>query len=191
MQHLRLLSQRLRDHGLVINGEKCEFGAQDLDFLGHRVSAAGVAPLRKKVEAFLAHPRPGSPGFLGTVNLYPVSPRRGQAPETADRRPARRKAARERIEWTAETEEAFSATKQALAKAALLAHPTPGAEVALMLDASGYHVGAALQQCTSAAAAWQPLGFYSKKLDSAQGGTQLSTGSCWPAFLGSGISDTC
>ncbi len=46
--------------------------------------------------------------------------------------------------------------------------PHPGAEVALMVDASGYHVGAALQQRTSAAAAWQPLGFYSKKLDSAQ-----------------------
>jgi hypothetical protein len=36
---------------------------------------------------------------------------------------------------------AFSATKQTLAKAALLAHPTPGAEVALMVGASGYHVG--------------------------------------------------
>ncbi len=95
------------------------------------------------------------------------------------------KAAKERIEWTAEMEEAFSATKQALAKAALLAHPTPGAEVALMVDASGYHVGAALQQRTSAAAAWQPLGFYSS------GGTQLLTESCWPALPGSGISGTC
>ncbi len=49
-----------------------------------------------------------------------------------------------------------------------MAHPTPGAEVALMGDASGYHMGAALQQRTSAVAAWQPLDFYSKKLDSAQ-----------------------
>jgi hypothetical protein len=43
VQHLRLLFQRLRDNGLVINGEKCEFGARELDFLGHRVSAAGVS----------------------------------------------------------------------------------------------------------------------------------------------------
>jgi hypothetical protein len=72
--HLHLLFERLRDHSLVINGEKCESGAQELDFLGHRVSAPGVAPLRKKVEAILAHPRPGSlqelQGFLGTVNFY-------------------------------------------------------------------------------------------------------------------------
>ena len=131
VQHLRLLFQRLRDHGLVINGEKCEFGAQELDFLGHRVSAAGVAPLCKKVEAILAHPRPGSlqelQGFLGTVNFY----RRFLPAAAKLLRPltdALRggKAAKERIEWTAKMEEAFSATKQALAKAALLAHPTPG-----------------------------------------------------------------
>jgi hypothetical protein len=173
VRHLHLLFKRLRDHGLVINGEKFEFGAQELDFLGHRVSAAGVAPLQKKVEAILAHPRPGSlqelQGFLGTVNFY----RRFLPAAAKLLRPltdALRggKAAREQIEWSAEMEEAFSATKHALAKAALLAHPSPGAEVALMVDASGYHVGAALQQRTSAEAAWQPLGFYSKKLDSAQ-----------------------
>jgi hypothetical protein len=156
------------------------------------VSAACVALLRKKVEAILAHPRPGSlqelQGFLGTVNFYrrflPAAPKLLR-PLTDALRGG--KAAKERIEWTAEMEEAFSATKQALAKAALLAHPTPGTEVALMVDASGYHVGAALQQRTSAAAAvltprsWIPP----------SAGTQLLTRSCWPALPGSGISGTC
>jgi hypothetical protein len=58
LQHLQLLFQRLRDFGLVINGEKGEFGAKELDFLGHRVSADGVAPLKKKVDALLEHPLP-------------------------------------------------------------------------------------------------------------------------------------
>jgi hypothetical protein len=158
VRHLHLLFKRLRDQGLVINGEKCKFGAQELDFLGHRVSAAGVAPLRKKVEAILAHPRPGSlqelQGFLGTVNFYrrflPAAAKLLRLLTDALRGG---KEARERIEWSAEMEEAFSATKQALAKATLLAHPSPGAEVALMVDASGYHVGAALQKRTSAAGA--------------------------------------
>jgi hypothetical protein len=56
VRHLHLLFERLRDHGLVINGEKCEFGAKELDFLGHRVSAAGVAPLLKKVGRFWCTP---------------------------------------------------------------------------------------------------------------------------------------
>ncbi len=37
-----------------------------------------------------------------------------------------------------------------------------------MVDASGDHVGAALQQRVSPSAAWQPLAFYSKKLEPAQ-----------------------
>jgi hypothetical protein len=32
LQHLQLLFQRLREFGLVINGEKCEFGAKELHF---------------------------------------------------------------------------------------------------------------------------------------------------------------
>ena len=40
--------------------------------------------------------------------------------------------------------------------------------MALMVDASAAHIGAALQQRESATAAWQPLGFFSKKLDATQ-----------------------
>jgi cleavage and polyadenylation specificity factor subunit 1 len=143
------------------------FGLQELDFLGHRVSAPGIAPLQKKVDAILAHPRPASlqelQGFPGTVNFYhrflPTATKL-LWPLTEALRGG--KAAKEPIAWTAEMVAAFTATKEA----ALLAHPSPGAEIALMVDALGYHVGAALQQRPSAA--WQLLGFYSKKLDSAQ-----------------------
>jgi hypothetical protein len=48
LQHLQLLFQRLRDFGLIINSEKCEFRARELDFLGQRVSADGVAPLAEE-----------------------------------------------------------------------------------------------------------------------------------------------
>ncbi len=61
---------------------------------------------------------------------------------------------------------AFKAAKAALQKATKLAYPQQGAELALMVDASADHMGAALQQRT--AAGWQPLGFFSKKLDTTQ-----------------------
>jgi hypothetical protein len=51
IQHLQHLFQCLPDFGLVINSKKCKFGAKQLDFLGQRVSADGVAPLQKKVDA--------------------------------------------------------------------------------------------------------------------------------------------
>jgi hypothetical protein len=60
------------------------------------------------------------------------------------------------------------ATKSALSGATLLGHPDPRAVLALHVDASASHVGAALHQRTKGCPFWQPLGFFSRKLDLAQ-----------------------
>jgi hypothetical protein len=74
LEHLREVFYRLRDVGLVINAEKCVFAETAIKFLGHKVSAAGVEPLRSHVLAVLAHPEPTNiselQAFLGTVNFY-------------------------------------------------------------------------------------------------------------------------
>jgi hypothetical protein len=54
---------------------------------------------------------------------------------------------------------AFCQVKQLLCEATCLAHPDPAADISLAVDASNTHVGAVLQQKSSAA--WQPLAFYS------------------------------
>ncbi len=41
LEHLREVFSRLREAGLVINAEKCVFAATTVEFLGHKVSAAG------------------------------------------------------------------------------------------------------------------------------------------------------
>ena len=56
---------------------------------------------------------------------------------------------------------AFVAAKQALASATHLAHPSQGFQLSL-------HIGGALHQWQHTAAPWQPLGFFSRKLDSTQ-----------------------
>ena len=72
--HLQQLLSGLSEHGLVINEEKCVWGAATLDFLGHRVSAAGVQPLPSHVEAVKDFPPPRTikelQAFLGMVNFY-------------------------------------------------------------------------------------------------------------------------
>ena len=62
----------------------------------------------------------------------------------------------------------FEVAKVALQVATLLVYPKRQAELALMVDASAEHVGAALQQRTTPAAAWQPLSSFLKKLDPTQ-----------------------
>ncbi|GFV94129.1 retrovirus-related Pol polyprotein from transposon 17.6 [Trichonephila clavipes] len=56
--------------------------------------------------------------------------------------------------------------KQALADAALLAHPSPSAPLALHVDASDYAIGGALHQVVDSEL--QPLDFFSRKLTSSE-----------------------
>jgi hypothetical protein len=111
---------------------------------------------------------------VATVGGNPPGERPGNGaaslgrPEAVARCPVRTAAAPPTLDWSAAMEGAFEAAKAALAAAAELARPQHGAELALMVDASAEHMGAALQQRLSPRAAWQPLGFYSKKFDPAQ-----------------------
>jgi Reverse transcriptase (RNA-dependent DNA polymerase) len=40
LQAVEQVMERLKENGLVLNLDKCEFGSSEVDFLGHRVSAA-------------------------------------------------------------------------------------------------------------------------------------------------------
>jgi hypothetical protein len=53
VQHLRVLFQRLQADGLVINQEKCVFGVEEVEFLGHHVNATGVPPITSCVPRHL------------------------------------------------------------------------------------------------------------------------------------------
>ena len=63
---------------------------------------------------------------------------------------------------------AFNMAKNSLSTAAALSHPSPHAKLALVADASATHVGATLHQQRRPGGPWEPLGFFSKKLDSSQ-----------------------
>jgi RNase H-like domain found in reverse transcriptase len=58
---------------------------------------------------------------------------------------------------------AFDAARAAITDATLLDHPSPAADLALIMDASGSHVGAVLQR-RKGQDSWRPLGFFSQKL---------------------------
>jgi hypothetical protein len=73
-----------------------------------------------------------------------------------------------KLEWSVAIYAAFAGAKQALLSATHLAHPTVGAELSVVVDASATHVGTCLQQQLPARRDWQPLGFFSKKLEAAQ-----------------------
>ncbi|GFX65753.1 retrovirus-related Pol polyprotein from transposon 17.6, partial [Trichonephila clavipes] len=70
------------------------------------------------------------------------------------------------LNWSSEAITAFQRCKQALADAALLAHPSPSAPFTLHVDASDYAIGGALHQVVDSEL--QPLAFFSRKLTSSE-----------------------
>ena len=64
----------LRQEKLYVKASKCEFGRPELGFLGHRISAAGVAVDPRKVAAVQEWPTPTSNvevrRFAGLCNYY-------------------------------------------------------------------------------------------------------------------------
>ena len=70
---VKLVMEVLEKHGLVINGEKCQFHKSQVEFLGHLVDKSGIRPLPAKVEANTKYPRPTTSSqllsFLGMINF--------------------------------------------------------------------------------------------------------------------------
>ncbi|XP_035764445.1 uncharacterized protein LOC118454313 [Neolamprologus brichardi] len=129
-------------------------------------SAEGAVPLPDKVRAVSEFPRPTNvkalQEYLGMVNFYNrflprvahlLKPLYGAL---------KGKKANDSVDWFPESIQAFSDAKSALANAALLAHPSPSAPIALTTDASDIAVGAVLEQRISGV--WQPLAFFSRTL---------------------------
>jgi hypothetical protein len=173
LEHLREVFSRLCGAGLVINAEKCVFAAATVEFLGHKVSPPGVEPLRSHVQAVLAHPEPTNiselQAFLGTVNFYrQFLPAAAKTLEPLTDLLVGGQKGTEPVSLAEPQRATFVAAKVALAAATCLAHPSQGFQLSLMVDTSADHIGGTLQQQQRPADPWQPLGFFSRKLDSAQ-----------------------
>ena len=106
--------------------------------------------------------------FLGMVNFYHRFIKNAAAHQSVlqDLTKDCRKKDHRKITWTPETIAAFVKCREVLADATLLAHPSHYAELSIAVDASSTAVGAVLQQKINEA--WQPLGFFSKKLTDTQ-----------------------
>ena len=74
LQHITIVLNELRAHRLHLKRSKCLFGATSVAYLGHVISADGVAMDADKVAAVEVWPMPrsvrGLRGFLGLAGYY-------------------------------------------------------------------------------------------------------------------------
>jgi len=74
LQHLEEVFKRLRKAKLKINPDKCHFGAQEIQFLGHVIGIDGIKPDPAKVEKVKNFPQPRNTtelrSFVGLISYY-------------------------------------------------------------------------------------------------------------------------
>lgn len=175
-EHLRLLFDRLRSYGLVVNSGKCVFGVPTIDFLGHHITPDGITPLDDKVQAVRDFPQPTSlrklREFLGLLNFHRrFIPDCARILQPLTDLLRTKKGPNSPVEWSDAAASAFSLAKKALVDATVLVHPRAEAPLRLMTDASSVAVGAVLQQYIGGD--WHPLAFFSQKMKPAE--TRYST----------------
>lgn len=154
------LEQRLRQ--VFQRFKECIFGLQQIEILGHVITAEGIKPDPRKVEAVCKAPRPENVqflhSFLGTCGfLMKFIPNYANLSE-----PLRKLTRKEQVwEWTSETERSFQAMKEALVSEPCLAYFKLGAPTVLISDASP--VGAVLLQ-TQSDGQNKPIAYASRSL---------------------------
>ena len=137
---------------------------KEVEYLGYLLTADGIKPQPKKVEAMERMQPPKNvkqvKQFLGMVNFYrDLWPRRSHILAPLNKLSAVKK---KDFKWGPEEQKAFMEAKEMLKKEALLSFPDFEKPFHLYTDASDRQLGATVVQDG------KPLGFYTRKLNPAQ-----------------------
>jgi hypothetical protein len=158
LQHLKIDLETLRKNKLLAKHSKCVFATQQVEYLGHIISATGVATDPQKIAAVKEWPIPKNItqliGFLGLTGYY----RRFVKNYGLICRPLHNMLKKDSFKWTAEQTLAFNSLKESLITAPVMALPDFSIPFVLQTDASGTGLGAILMQ------KGRPISYYSRTI---------------------------
>ncbi|GJS10929.1 putative mitochondrial protein [Tanacetum coccineum] len=144
--HLATVLQKMRTNTLFAKRSKCVFAVDQVEYLGHIISAKGVATDPSKIEAMKNWPVPRNikelRGFLGLTG-YCIRFIKGFA---TINQPLSKLLKKNAFQWSDDAQLAFERLKEAMIQTPVLALPNFEAEFVVETDASGVGLGAVLQQ---------------------------------------------
>ncbi|XP_055858008.1 uncharacterized protein K02A2.6-like [Episyrphus balteatus] len=139
--------ETLKSHNVMLNRAKCIFGVTELEFLGHKLSACGIAPTQSKVEAVKNFRCPSSVAevrsFLGLVNFVGKF-----IPNLANLTEPLRTLTRQNatFKWQKEQQIRFERLKESLTSDVVLGYYDVQKRTQVYADASPVALGAVLIQ---------------------------------------------
>ena len=146
-ERLRKTLQRLLEAGLTLNAEKCRYRKDEIEFLGHKLTAKGLDPARNKVEAIINAREPQNVSevrsFLGLANYCARF-----IPNYATLADPLRKLTRknQKFDFGPEQRKAFNSLKEAMSNTQTLGFYDVNAKTKIITDASPVGLGAVLIQ---------------------------------------------
>jgi hypothetical protein len=146
-KHIEEVLKKLAQAGIYAKLAKCQFGVEEIKFLGHIVSKDGIKADTDKVKAVRELPVPKDEKaisrFLGMAGFY-----RKYIQNFSARTLKMRNLTRQDVnyEWTEECQKEFEDIKKALSSSPVMAYPDFSKKFILSTDASYSGLGATLSQ---------------------------------------------
>ena len=170
IEHLRVVFDRLKRHGVKLRLDKCLWGVNSTEYLGFIVDKVGTKCKAKYVQKIMNVPIPnkksGLKRFLGLVQFL-----HNYLPQMQDHIAILSKLTSTSkpniIEWTEDQKKAFYALKESVSNADYLVHPDIDKTFHVFTDASKYGIGGMLAQQNDAGE-YQPIAYCSKVFSDTQ-----------------------
>ena len=178
LEHIRQVLDKLLEADFRLRLDKCDFGSNELEYLGMTLSGRGLCPSQNKIQAVTDWPRPKTVteirSFLGFIGFYRRFIRMFShiAAPLTDLTKCTVPSTFGDL-WTEKHTEAFERLKVALTTAPVTVLPQTGSSARFVLatDASKFAIGAVLMQ--DQGNGLQPVSFMARRLHDAE--TRYST----------------
>ena len=157
---------RLNEENLAISLHKCEFGLNEITWLGYKINAEGIKPTKRKTDAIFQLENPKTlkqlRSFMGSIHhLIKFIP--NLATLSAPIRSLLASTSKKKLEWNDKHSTAFKNIKNAIQNIIEQKHFNINNETRVKCDASKEGLGACLEQKENNN--WHPIAYASRFLN--------------------------
>ena len=167
LRNLSTVLERFEKFGIIVNPEKCSFGLEEVEYVGHTLSASGMHFKSSKIDGVINFPKPttklGLKKFIGLINYFRNHVKDSSTLTAPLEELVKPYKAGDKIVWTQESSEAFEKVKEAVHACPKLWFIDETKPIYVHTDASNAGIGGYMFQVIDGDE--KPVAFISKAYD--------------------------